>query len=188
MKAGRIPPVLRRAVMALAFLLANSSLAFAQQSNLETAVKATFVLRFASFVQWPAASFADPAAPIVICVTGDPELGGLVESAARGERVGAHPIMVRRLDVVAINSGCHILYASSARNQSVARALETIRGQPVLTVTDERDGNARGMIHFVRDNGRVRFRIDRDASDAAGLDLNARLLSVALSVRSRRTT
>jgi hypothetical protein len=42
------------------------------------------------------------------------------------------------------------------------------------------------MIFFVVDGGRVRFHIDQAAAQQAGLSLSARLLGVALSVRTAR--
>lgn len=162
--------------------------ASAQQQDLEPAVKATFVLRFASFVQWPAESFPAQTDPIVICVAGDARFAALVESAASGERIGVHSVVVRRLAAVPREAGCHVLYAAGAPGQNVAQMLESVRGHAVLTVTDQLHSGTRGMIHFVREGGRVRFHIDRDAADGAGLTVNSRLLAVALTVRSRRAS
>lgn len=188
MPAGR-PPLARGALAALLMaFLAFVAPAHAQQRDLEQAVKATFLMRFPSFVQWPAASFAGAGDPVVICVVGDQALAALVEAAAQGERIGARSIVVRRFAALPRNAGCHVVYAGVGEGQSVSQVLEITRNQPVLTVTDERYGATRGMVHFARDGGRLRFHIDRDASDAAGLTLSARLLSVAISVQSRRAS
>jgi hypothetical protein len=42
------------------------------------------------------------------------------------------------------------------------------------------------MIHFVVDGGRVRFHIDQAEAESCGLGLSARLLAIALSVRTNR--
>lgn len=182
MQAGRISPVLQKLAAALAALVVLCAPAQAQQRDLEAAVKATFVMRFASFVQWPAASFPDPSQPVVICVVGDVNFAQLVETAARGERIGAREIAVRHFYSLPTTAGCHVLYAA----REVSETLGAVYGQPVLTVTDDQRGRTRGMIHFVVESGRVRFHINRDATDAANLSVNSRLLSVAASVRSRR--
>lgn len=165
--------------------LAAIAPAHAQQRDLESAVKATFLSRFASFVEWPAASFPGLGDPVVICVAGDSSFAQLVEAAAHGEHIGARSIVVRRYGELPRNTGCHVLYAAGGAGQTVAQSLGVVRGEAVLTVTDERHGRTRGMIHFVVENGRVRFHVDRTAIEAAGLDVSARLLNVALSVRSR---
>lgn len=185
MPGSRIPSILQHGAAALLALLALASSAHAQQRDLEPAVKATFVTRFASFVQWPAEGFPGAADPVVICVAGDGAFAELVELAARGEQIGARSIVVRRFSTLPSDVGCHVLYAAGAPGQSAAQMLDVVRGQGVLTVTDERRGRARGMIHFVLDRGRVRFHVDRDAANAAHLNVSSRLLSVALSVRSR---
>lgn len=159
--------------------------ASAQQANLEAAVKATFLYRFGSFVEWPPTAFARPDAPLVVCVFGAPSFAQVVERAAGGEQVAGRPVLVRRLSVVARDSGCHILYAAGAGDQSVAQALAAVRGQPVLTVTDSNFGATRGAVHFVVVQDRVRFHIDRGAAEQNFLTLSSRLLSIALSVRRR---
>jgi hypothetical protein len=52
-------------------------------------------------------------------------------------------------------------------------------------VTDSRDGSTRGMIHFGLAGGRVSFHIDDIQAARVGLSISARLLAIALSVRSR---
>lgn len=171
--------------LSLAVLFGAAAPALAQPADVEGAIKATFLYRFASFTQWPAASFATPSDPVVICVSGDPAFAALVGEAARGERVAGRGFVVRAIDAVTPSSACHILYAARARGQTAAQALEAVRGRPVLTVTDQLHGSARGMVHFVVSQGRVRFHVDDAAAAASGLAFNSRLLSVALSVRQR---
>jgi hypothetical protein len=50
------------------FLLAASTLLPAQRKFDEREIKATFIFNFAQFVEWPTASFANPQAPLLICV------------------------------------------------------------------------------------------------------------------------
>jgi hypothetical protein len=78
--------------------------------------------------------------------------------------------------------GCHVAYL---RGSVAPRALALLKGRPVLTVTDSRDGATRGMIHFALKNGRVSFHIDDAQAAASGLGISARLLAIALSVRTR---
>jgi hypothetical protein len=188
MWAGPIPLVLRSVTATLVVLFLLSASAWAQQRDVEAAVKATFVIRFASFVTWPAASFPEAAHPVVICIAGDASFARLVETAAQGERIGERGIAVRRFNTLPQNPGCHILYAAGDPGQNIDQMLQIARGQAVLTVTDDLHGRTHGMVHFVREGGRVRFVIDRNATDAAGLNVSSRLLAVALSVRSRRAS
>jgi hypothetical protein len=183
-RGGRISPLWRTAFIALA-LLAGGREEAAAQDSLEEAVKATFLYRFGSFVEWPPNAFADAAAPLVICVAGEPAFAQLVAQSAGGERVAGRAVEVRRVDVVMPASGCHILYLAYARRQSVIDALQATAGDPVLTVTDSRFGDTRGVIHFVVVRDRVRFHIDDARAASGNLFLSSRLLALAVSVRRR---
>jgi hypothetical protein len=159
----------------------------AQPSSLEYAVKAAYLYKVAPFIEWPASAFPGGGGPFSICVQGADPFGAALDQAVAGQRVGVHPITVRRMDAVSADSGCQILYAGGSRRQSVIDALRTVRGAPVLTVTDgERPPAGRGVIHFVLKDGRVRFDIDDQAASENGLSISAKLLSLALSVRTRR--
>jgi hypothetical protein len=166
----------------IAALVAAAPPALAQRAQ-ENAVKATFLTRFASFVDWPAAAFDSPDAPLVICVSGDAAVASLTEPAATAQRVNGRALVVRRVGAVGRGSGCHVLYVAGVEGQSVAAALIAVRGDPVLTVTDAQHARTRGSVHFVLSEGRVRFHIDRGGATAGGLSINSRLLNIALSVR-----
>jgi hypothetical protein len=76
---------------------------------------------------------------------------------------------------------CHILFLAPSRRQSVAEALDKVRGAAILTITDGApDSASRGMVDFVLKEGRVRFRIDDRAADRAKLVVSSKLLSLAV--------
>jgi hypothetical protein len=153
----------------------------AAQTPLEIAVKATDLYKFAAFVDWPPSAFSDPTAPAMLCVEGEDPFGPVLDQAVRDQRIGGRPIMVVRLDHVDRGSPCNILFAGPSRRQPPAEALREVRGQPVLTITDEAgDPNARGMIDFVLREGRVRFRIDPRMAERSGLLISSKLLSLAV--------
>lgn len=170
-------------------MIVAASASFASEARAQTAeeaaVKATFLYRFASFVDWPSAAFAALDSPLVICVSGADGFAHTVQQASSGGRIGGRPVEVRAVTSVGPGSGCHIVFLAGVATQSVAEGVRALRGQPVLTVTDDRNGGARGAIHFVVADGRVRFHVDRDQAQANGLAINARLLNIALSVRHR---
>lgn len=147
---------------------------------LEIAVKATDLYKFAAFVDWPPSAFAGPSDPAVLCVAGDDPFGTILEQAIRGQKIGMRPIVIMRLDRVERSVPCHILFVAPSRRQPAAEALDKVRGQPVLTVTDEAPPEARGMIDFVLKDDRVRFRIDPRAAERSGLVISSKLLDLAV--------
>lgn len=170
----------------LATLFAASSAAAAMSASLEEAVKAAFLPKFARYVDWPAGAVPPGAAPLTLCIVGDDPFGDAIEQAAAGQRVGPHPIMVRRLAVADQAKGeCQVAFVGGSSRQSAATALARLSGSPILTVTDARNGSARGIIHFVLHDGRVRFHIDAEQAARNNLAISSRLLSLALSVKQR---
>ncbi len=174
--------ILSSGLMALALLASTSAFG---ASSLEYPVKATYLYKFAPFVTWPDVAFTAPNSPFVICVLGDDPFGPVLDQAISSQRVGARAIAIRRLEKVDKGSGCQILYVGGSRVQSAADALASVRGAPVLTVTDAARTEPPGVIHFVVQDNRVRFQIDDQAAAQNGLSISSKLLSLAVSVRPR---
>jgi hypothetical protein len=150
----------------------------------EAAVKAAFLTKFAGYVDWPAGQRLAPGDPLQICIVGADPFGKMIDEAVRGQQVDGHPLALRRLGGPDGAEGCRLVFIAGNSARATADLLAAFRGRPVLTVTDGRAGPQRGMIHFVIADGRVRFDIDQVEAVHSGLNLNARLLGVALSVKA----
>jgi len=151
--------------------------------SLETGIKATYLYKFAPFVEWPANAFASADAPITICVSGGDPFGPSLDQVAGRERVAGRAIAVRHVGALAAGSGCQIAYLSGSADQSIEQALEVLRGQPVLTVTDGADQGVHGVISFVIADGRVRFQIDNALAEENHILISSKLLSLAVQAR-----
>lgn len=181
MNRGRI--FLAVCVAALALASADAATA-APGDSLEYAVKATFLYKFAGFVDWPLAAFESPSSPINVCVMGNDPVTTIIDQAAAGQQIGERPIAVRHLQTVGPESACHILYI--AANIQAADAENAVRGSPVLTVTDAaRLAGGQSIVTFVVEDNRVRFDIDDATAAASGLAISSKLLSLARTVRPR---
>ena len=94
----------------------------------------------------------------------------------------------RRLQVVRLQdlgeTSCDILFISESERRRLDELLSSLTGQPVLTVSEVAGFAGRGgMVNFVLERKKVRFEIDVDAVDRAGLEVSAKLLRVARVVR-----
>jgi hypothetical protein len=178
-------PAIRIAV--LAFALATTAMApRARAATLEYPVKAAFLYKFAPFVEWPPRAFPSAVSPLNLCVVGYDPFGDTLDKAIDGQRVGQHPVVARRLATIEADSDCHIAYIGGSKAQSVGDGLAAVQGAPVLTVTDQSMGSARGAIHFVVKSNRVRFHIDDAAAAGHGVSISSKLMRLALSVRLRK--
>jgi hypothetical protein len=151
----------------------------------ESDVKAAFLPRFARYVTWPQSATPGGSNPYVLCIIGGDPFGGGIASAARSQSVDGRRIVVRRLDSAGNAGQCHIAFVTGGQGKSVSQILAALRGKPVLTVTDSRNGSDRGMIHFVVVEGRVRFYIDQAEASADGISISSRLLALAIGVRQK---
>lgn len=156
-----------------------------QPTALDSQVKAAFLPKFVSYVNWPSGTLGPAGEPVVLCVIGRDPLGRALDIAAASQRVDQREIQVRRLDSTTGADRCKVAFLGGSERQSTAVMLEALRGQPILTVTDTSLGAGRGIVHFAVKDGRVRFHIDDALAARNNLSLSARLLSLALSVKSR---
>jgi hypothetical protein len=164
----------------LALLLASST-ASATGGGQATDVRAAFLLNFAKFTEWPD---MPPAAPVILCIADNARLAVSTIAITRGQQIDRHPIEVRAIGASNIPL-CHVLFVSSDRD--IATILQTLKGQPVLTVSDAYDFASRGgMIELFLEHDRMRFAIDIDAVKRCRLTLSSRLLGLAKIVKDDR--
>jgi hypothetical protein len=180
---------LRRALIAaLILVMPLCAAADAAALALQQRVKAAFLYKFASFVEWPQGAFADAQSPIVIAVAGAEEVARELEAAAADRTVAGRALQVRRLSGAEKPDDCCQILFVGARNDP-ARTTELLanaQGRPVLTVTERESDHPRGsVINFVPADDRVRFDISREAEEHNGLQLRSQLLAVARQVVSR---
>jgi hypothetical protein len=148
------------------------------------AVKAAFLYRFASYIEWPADA---PVGQFVIAVYGAEDVAKQLDDLLPKMNIHGHPAQVRRVTRAAELEGVHILYVgvdnALARSRSVREAALM---KPILIVTDDKNGlDAGGVINFIEVSRNVRFEVSLAAADRARLKIASGLLSVAARVERR---
>jgi hypothetical protein len=148
------------------------------------AVKAAFLFRFASYVQWPAD--APATGPFVIAAADGDQIADQLDVLLPGMNVHGRPVEVRRVSKPEQLEGVHILYVGPG-NLTRTRALRTrATTLPILVVTDREGGiDAGGVINFLSTGRNVRFEVSLIAADRARLSVDSALLSVAARVERR---
>lgn len=146
---------------------------------LEQAIKASYVTKFAPFVEWPASAFTGPASAFTICIAGRDAFGTTIDDVAMGQKVKGRVVKVRRVADAVPAGACHVLVVGAGPSDAI---FAQVAGQPVLTVGDRTAGVDGGMIRFVRQAGRVRFEIDNASARGAHLLISSKLLGLAVTV------
>lgn len=149
----------------------------------EYQVKAAFLVKFGSYVEWPALAFDHRDSPFVIAVAAQDGVAEEVERAAASATVDGHPVQVRRVDRLDGGLQAHLLFIDRSRSGQLADTLGQVRGRPLLVVTESEQALALGgMINFVIVENKVRFDIALAPAEASQLRISARLLAVARRV------
>ncbi len=152
----------------------------------EYRVKAAFLYKFGSYVEWPSGTFARADSPVTIGVMGADALADELTQIVAGRSVNGRPVRVRKLRPGDPIAGLHVLFVGRAHGGRLGEILAAARGQALLTVTESEEGLELGsMINFVVVEDRVRFDVAPPPSEAGNLKISARLLGVARKVVSK---
>lgn len=174
-----LPPAFFCLVIALA-LYAPPSVTSQPKTAGEYEVKAAFLYNFARFVEWPDRSFASAQSDFTICVLGSDPFGRTLDDALEGKTIGSRRVKLERVKDAARSRQCQIVFVSPSDGGRLPEIIDQLRGASVLVV-GETDGFAQagGTVQFTLDEDRVRFTINPDAAERAGLRLSSKLLALA---------
>lgn len=178
--------IARLVLAGLMLIVADFPSSAQNAGDLEKAVKATYLYKFAPFIDWPDSRAEFPSGSFTICVVGGNPFGGMLDRVVQGQSVAGRPIAVQRFPSVSGNPGCSIMFVDGSDPQAVAGTLASVRGTSVLTVTDSQtDPAASGIISFELKNNHVRFAIDVGGAAANHLTISSKLLGLATRVTGR---
>lgn len=154
----------------------------------EYEIKAAFLVNFAAFVHWPPAAFANAASPFVVCIAGDDPFGAAFEPFKQTS-VAGRSLVVRPIDSkAALPGSCHILFIAGSEAPRLPGILGALGKAAVLTAGDlENFAGDGGMIQFYLRDEKIRFEINQQTLEAAGLKIDARLLKLSSPARGVAT-
>jgi hypothetical protein len=177
---SRLRPILVALAIAVAMPAAARNAAAAADVS-RAALKAGFLYNFARFAEWPA---LPAGAAIALCIVGDDEIAAALAEMVNGQNISGHALDVSRPTDGRTWRGCHLLFFADRETKQFAVGKSGIVALPILTVSDSKDfSQSGGIIEFYIDDGRMRFAINVDAAEHAGVRLSSRLLGLAKIVR-----
>lgn len=145
----------------------------------DTLVKAAFLHKFASFVEWPAGAFPRPDTPLRIGILGDDLVYRDLSELARDRDRDGRQVQVMRLTAADNLAGFHILYFKASSPGRIADLIAAVP-EGTLTVADSDGAHPRGsVLSFYLEEGRVRFGVSLDAAARQKLRLSPRLIAIA---------
>jgi hypothetical protein len=139
-------------------------------------VKSRFLLNFLQFVEWPPSSFVDRNQPFVIAIIGDTPIEEGLKSLVANKTIAGRPVVIRSgHDLTEIGSP-HVLFFSSIEKKRLSQMLGAIKTNSTLTVGEVSDFLQQGgMINFYVFGNNVRFELNTESAQVAGLKFSAQL-------------
>jgi hypothetical protein len=175
---------LRRVLAAAASTLLAWNVATADPTITPAALKAAFLVNFGRFVEWPAG--AAKTGPLVICVFGDDAIAGALDDTVKGHTIGGRDVVVSRVTAESLR-GCHVLYLTGLDPKRSQQIVAGLMSTPVLTVSDRDEfAQSGGIVGLFVEEGKMRFAINVEAAQRAGLHISSRLLSLAKIVKDEQ--
>jgi hypothetical protein len=167
------------------FGLETTSAQTAERPEVERQIKAAYLFKFGSYVEWPERAFANANSPLQIGIIGADAFADEMAQLTAGRTINGRPVTVRKLRREDSISGLNILFIGGANGARIADILAATKGQPMLTVTEFDEALSLGsMINFVIVGGKVRFEAAPKAASSGHLSISARLLAAAYKVAS----
>lgn len=165
----------------LVALLLTYGIALAQNPPLtESKLKAAFLFNFAKFVEWPPAAFAATNSPITIGILGDNPFGSDLEDIVRDKTINNRSIVIKTLHSVTQSTNCQVLFFGTTEKKRMEEMIASLGNASILTVGDgDPFTETGGMINFIKEGNKIRFRINEVAAQHAGLKISSKLLSLA---------
>ena len=174
-------PGCRSWLAGLAGFLLLTGCAARHQSPVLLKERASYVVGFGEFVEWPAAAFNDPKAPFVIGIFGPVAMAEKFRSLAPDRRINGREVVIRSLQSDREIPQCQVLFVSGFQRKNLPGIVARLKHASVLTVSEDvNDFNESGVIiNLFAVDGKTLFEINRDAADRAGLKISSKLLTLA---------
>jgi hypothetical protein len=152
----------------------------AAQDVTEAALKAALIYNFSKFTSWPAGALSADG-PFVMCVLGDEVVGRELERTVKSRVLAGHSLAVQHLAPGEPERACRVLYVSGIPASQIGRIIGGLHDTPVLTISDM-DGFTElgGIAQVFFEHGQLRFNIHNESAKRAGLQISAKLLSLAI--------
>jgi hypothetical protein len=182
---GRVRALRRRSrcapVIGLASALSMAFLLAAQEIAPLDRVRASFLLEFPEFVEWPSAAW-QASRTFQLCTAAPNPVEGALQDLIGDAQVRGRAVILRRLQGSDDPTLCHLLFVPRSRTDQLDIVRRT-HGRPVLTVGDGDEFLTHGGVIQLRVvEGRVRFAINVANADVNGIRLRSQLLALATSI------
>ena len=165
------------ALLALAGLLPSATAQAASTVD-ELEVKVAFIYNFVLFAEWP----DEVGGTLRLCLYGVDRFGQALD-VLQGRLVNTRVIELHRRPKGQSLKDCQVVFLADPLNTDGIRALDELRGLPVLTVGDSPGAARLGVaLNIVETGGRMGFEVNLYSARAGRIKISSKLLQLAREV------
>lgn len=158
-----------------------------EAASVEYKIKAAYMLNFAKFVEWPPQAFPTSNTPVTVCVLGKDPFGSDLEKTIGDKSIEGRPLRIKRIEENETVEGCHVLFISSSERKRLPQLFQSLKDSSVLTIGEtDQFTQSGGMINFIKQENTIRFEINAEAAERAGLKISSKLLQIGKTPGQRR--
>ncbi len=171
---SRLKALTIAAALAFVFVVSEGS----AQANDVDELTSAFLFRLSTMTTWPDGEADEWPATVCIAVLGSEGVARKLKQVMRNRQLFGHDVEVRALSNPDSASKCVVAYVMGSHIDGLLAAAAS-----TSTISSD-DGfiERGGMIQFIRESGRLRFKISRSAMSKRGLTMSSRVLRLGVSV------
>jgi len=155
----------------------------------ENQIKAIYLFKFATHIEWPSSAFSQPDTPFTIGIVGSEPIATELLLLSTNQKLANRPIIVKTIKHKISNDELNefeILFISKENSSELETFIERIQSKPVLIVTETAEAlKAGSIVNFIPIDEHLRFEISLINAERNQLKIGSRLLSVAQKVEMR---
>lgn len=150
----------------------------------EYQIKAAYLYNFGKFIRWPAKAEA-ASKSFSVCVLGQDPFGPSLKAILAGQNIDGEEMVAATISKAEEAGSCRILFISSSEERRLKDIISVLDDSSVLTVSDLPSFSKKGgMVGFVSNDNKIRFEVNLNKAQRAGLTMSSELLKLAVAVRT----
>ena len=174
-------------IFLLLVMLTWAADAHAGTTEISSQIKAAYLYKFATYVEWPLSAYEQSNTPLVIAIIGADDIADNLSQIKSNNNSPWQSIEVRIVKPGESLAGIHILFIGHNELERIRRIVEQTHSLPILAVTDTSGALSAGSaINFLSIDDHIRFEVSLAQAERHRLKISARLLAVAQKVESAK--
>ncbi len=146
----------------------------------QKAIRSAYAYNFIKFIEWPEFKFETPGSPINFCVVGE-ENSAITFAKLNGKKAKGRPLKVVNINTEKSFNTCHLLFINPSEKWRLQKLLDNCKDRFIVSISEMKEFNLNGgVIELTWDSKKLRFTINTQAAEDAGLMISSRLLKLSI--------